>query len=428
MKHYADLSLKEVSKELDSVRSEYEAFRAKRLRLDMSRGKPSEDQLQLSQGLLTILSAEEDCFDGALDARNYGSLAGLSSARRLFSELLGTSPEHILVGGNASLQLMYMLLSAAYTHGLKNSPTPWCRRDKLRFLCPVPGYDRHFRITEHFGMEMISVPMTENGPDMDTVERLVKDPSVVGMWCVPKFSNPDGIIYSEETLDRIARLRPACPDFALMWDNAYCVHELVDHCIPFPSIHALCDRYGTSDMVYEFASTSKITFAGAGISCIAASEANLAHLIRLLTPQIISFDKLNQLRHVRFLKDRETVLAHMQKHAALLRPRFDTVLRMLDTHIAPLGIASYTRPKGGYFISLYAMPHTAKRTVALCKDAGLIVTPAGAAYPYGIDPNDSNIRIAPSVPSIGELTLAMELLCICLRLAALEQLQENFAK
>lgn len=421
MKPYATLSVDELKEELLTVQAEYEHLKTKQLRLDMSRGKPGVEQLKLSAGLLTALTDIDDCMDDGIDARNYGVLSGLPSAKRLFSELLDVAPERILIGGNASLQMMYTLISFAYSHGMKNSPTPWCKRDKLRFLCPVPGYDRHFRITEHFGIEMLSVPLTEQGPDMDVVERLVADPTVVGMWCVPKFSNPDGILYSEETVDRIARLRPACPDFLLMWDNAYCVHELSESYQPLTNIHALCDRYGTSDMVYEFASTSKITFPGAGISCIAASEANISYLVKMLTPQTIGFDKLNQLRHVRFLKDRATVLCHMQKHAALLRPRFDTVLRLLDERILPLGLAHYSRPKGGYFISLYALPHTAKRTVALCKEAGLVVTPAGAAYPYGIDPEDSNIRIAPSVPSITELESAMEILCVCLRLAALER-------
>ena len=421
MKPYQEMNREELIAEKEIVCRQIEQKRSLHLQLDMSRGKPGKEQLALSMDMLSDLQTVEDCFDENTDARNYGCLSGLPSAKMLFADILDTSPDHIFVGGNASLQLMYDLIAKAYTHGLLHSPSPWSRRSTVRFLCPAPGYDRHFRISETFGMEMIPVAMTPDGPDMDVVEQWVKDPNVLGMWCCPKYSNPDGIIYSEETVRRIAALHPAAPDFTVIWDNAYCIHEFDGDYVPFPDILSLCEKAGNPDMVYEFASTSKITFPGAGISCMATSKDNLAYLTKLIGAQIISYDKLNQIRHVRFLKDKANTLALMKQHASLLKPRFDAVLDALDKEIKPLSIANWTKPKGGYFISLFAMPGTAKQTLSLAKELGVTMTNAGATYPYGQDPFDSNIRIAPSVPSLDELKEAVSVLCLCLRFTALEQ-------
>ena len=394
------------------------------LKLNMARGKPGVQQLELSAPMLNILTID-NCMSDGIDARNYGELTGLPCAKRYFAEILGTKPEEILVGGNASLNLMYDLIAKAYTHGLRNSTRPWSKEECVKFLCPSPGYDRHFKISESFGMELITIAMTENGPDMDAVEEAVKDPCVKGMWCVPKYSNPDGIIYSEETVNRMANLKPAAPDFALMWDNAYCVHEIYGDFVPFKDILSLCAEAGNRDMVYEFASTSKITFPGAGVAVMAASVENQKYIESLLTYQSISYDKMNQLRHVLFLKDKATTLQLMQEHAKVLQPRFSAVLEALDRHIAPLEIAQWTKPMGGYFVSFNAMPGTAKRALALCKEAGVVMTGAGATFPYGKDPQDSNIRIAPSLPPVAELEQAMEIFCICVRMAALEKLGLN---
>ena len=328
----------------------------------------------------------------------------------------------MFVGGNASLQLMYDAVSKAFTHGMRRSEKPWSKLDKVKWLCPVPGYDRHFKVTESFGVEMINIPMTANGPDMDMVEALIRDPAVKGMWNVPKYSNPEGVVYSEDTIRRLAAMKPAAPDFMLMWDNAYCIHEFDGDFVPFPDIISLCAQYGNADMVYEFASTSKVTFPGAGVAVMAASEANIAYLTKLINVQTIGFDKINQLRHVLFLQDKAHTLALMRQHAAVLAPKFHAVLDALDREIAPLGIADYKRPVGGYFVSLDAMPGCAKRTLALCKEAGVTMTGAGATFPYGVDPNDSNIRIAPSFPPVAELEQAIAVFCTCLKLAALEKL------
>ena len=422
MKPYDQLTAEERKSEYETLMSEYDRLKARKLSLNMARGKPGREQLDLVSDILTVLSDPNDCVDAGIDVRNYGELSGLPSAKRLFAELLGTKPEQIFVGGNASLNLMYDLIAKAYTHGLRQSPRPWSREEKVRFLCPAPGYDRHFKISESFGMELVTVPMTEDGPDMNVVEAAVKDPCVKGIWCVPKYSNPDGIVYSDAVIERLAALRPAAPDFALMWDNAYCVHEIFGGFVPFRDMLSLCAAHGNADMVYEFASTSKITFPGAGVAVMASSENNLKYLEGLLTYQTISYDKVNQLRHVKYLKDKAHTLELMQRHAAILAPKFTAVLDALETQIAPLGIARWTKPRGGYFVSLYAMKGTAKRVVLLMKEAGVTLTGAGATYPYGVDPDDSNIRIAPSLPPVGELRQAMDALCICLRLAALEKL------
>ena len=419
---YMALSAAEWQQEYDKVSAEYEGWKAKGLKLNMARGKPSKQQLDLVSGILTALTSAEECVDSGVDARNYGELKGLESARALFAEILGCKTSQVFAGGNSSLQLMYDTVSKAYTHGLLHSEKPWCKEESVKWLCPAPGYDRHFKVTESFGFELITIPMTENGPDMDIVENLIKDPSVKGMWNVPKYSNPDGIIYSDETIERIAKMKPAAPDFLLMWDNAYCIHEFDCDYVEFPDIISLCAKYGNADMVYEFASTSKVTFPGAGVGVMASSADNIAYFSKLINIQTIGFDKINQLRHVLFLKDKAHTLALMKQHAAILAPKFHAVLDALDKEIAPLGIAGYKRPVGGYFISVDVMPGCAKRTLALCKEAGVTMTGAGATFPYGKDPQDSNIRIAPSLPPVAELEQAIAVFCTCLKLAALEKL------
>ena len=419
---YKNRTQEELKQELARVQAEFEALKAKNLKLNMARGKPGKEQLDLVSDLLTILHDPDQCMCDGMDVRNYGELAGLPSAKKLFAEILGCKPEECFIGGSASLTLMYDAVSKAYTHGMLHSEKPWCKLDTVKWLCPAPGYDRHFKITQSFGFELITVPMTPAGPDMDMVEELVKDPAVKGMWCVPKYSNPDGIVYSDETVHRIAALKPAAKDFMLMWDNAYCVHEFEGEFVPFEDILTLCREAGNPDMVFEFASTSKITFPGAGISVMACSEANQAYLQKLMGIQMISYDKVNELRHVMYLKDKKTTLELMKKHAKILGPKFQCVLQKLDAEIAPLEIATWQRPKGGYFVSVNTEPGLAKRTLALCKEAGVVMTGAGATFPYGVDPQDSNIRIAPSLPPVGELEQAMEVFCVSLRMAALEKL------
>ena len=422
MKPYAQLTQAERSEEYARLQQEFIALKAKGLSLNMARGKPGKAQLDLVSDLFGLMQRPEDYVSGGIDVRNYGEMSGIPAARKLFAEILDCKPEQVFVGGNSSLQLMYDTVARAYTHGLLHSPRPWCREETVKWLCPSPGYDRHFKITEVFGFHLITIPMTPQGPDMDAVEEAVKDPAVKGIWCVPKYSNPDGIIYSDETIRRMAALSPAAPDFTILWDNAYCVHEFEGDYVPFPDILSLCEKAGRPDMVIEFASTSKITLPGAGVACFACSQANLAYLESLLVPQIISFDKVNQQRHVLYLQDKAHTLALMKKHAAIMAPKFRAVVDTLDREIAPLEIASWQRPKGGYFVSLNAMPGTAKRTLALCKEAGVTMTGAGATFPYGKDPQDSNIRIAPSLPPVEELEQAIAVFCVCLRMAALERL------
>ena len=418
---YKSMDAAQLKAEHAAVEQKFQALKAKNLKLDMSRGKPGKEQLDLVSDMLTVLSKPEDCIVNGFDVRNYGELTGLPCAKAFFAELLGCKPEECFIGGNASLTLMYDTVSKAYTHGLLHSEKPWCKLDKVKFLCPSPGYDRHFKVSETFGMEMITIPMTETGPDMDAVEEAVKDPAVKGMWCVPKYSNPEGVIYSAETIDRIAHLKPAAPDFLLIWDNAYCIHEFEGDYVPFPDILSLCREAGSPDMVFEFASTSKVTFPGAGVSVMAASVDNIKYMVSLMTYQSISYDKVNQLRHVRYLKDKAHTLELMKKHAAILGPKFRAVLDALDREIAPLGIATWKRPTGGYFVSLDTNDGLAKRTLALCKEAGVVMTSAGATYPNGVDPRDRNIRIAPSLPPVAELEEAIDVFCVCLRLAALEK-------
>ncbi len=421
---YTELSPAALQAEYEKVLAEYEGWKAKGLKLNMARGKPSRQQLDLSNGLLTVLSDGAECVDEGIDARNYGELTGLPCARRYFADVLGCRPSQVFAGGSASLTLMYDTVSKAMTHGLLHSERPWCREEGLKWLCPSPGYDRHFKISESFGFELVTVPMTPDGPDMDLVEELIRDPKVKGMWNVPKYSNPDGIIYSDETIRRLAAMKPAAPDFLMIWDNAYCVHEFDGDFVPFADILGLCEQYGNADMVVEYASTSKITLPGAGIACFACSEANMKYLTDLMGIQMISYDKINQLRHVRFLKDRAHTLELMKQHAAIMKPKFDMVAGTLEREIAPLGLAEWNRPKGGYFISVNTLPGLARRTVQLVKEAGVVMTGAGATFPYGKDPLDRNIRFAPSLPPVEELEQAVAVFCCSLKLAALEQLKK----
>ncbi|MBR7123123.1 MAG: aminotransferase class I/II-fold pyridoxal phosphate-dependent enzyme [Oscillospiraceae bacterium] len=422
MSKYAEKTVAELEQEYRAVVAEFESSKAKNLKLNMARGKPSKQQLDAVSDLLEVVASSDECDIDGVDIRNYGELSGLNCAREYWADVLDCKPQQVFLGGTSSLNLMFDVISRAYSHGLSCSTRPWSQEDTVKFLCPSPGYDRHFLVTEFFGAELITVPMTDNGPDMNIIEELVKDPQVKGIWCVPKYSNPDGIIYSDETIRRFANLKPAAPDFAIMWDNAYCVHEFDGEYVPFPDIISLCEAAGRPDMVYEFASTSKITFAGSGISAMASSEKNIAYFTKLFAVQMISHDKVNQLRHVRYLQNKEHTLKIMKKHASYLKPKFDIVAKILEQEIKPLGFAHWNQPKGGYFVSFNTMPHTAGRALELCKEAGVVMTPAGATFPYGKDPQDCNIRIAPSFPTVDELKQAMEIFCTCIKLAALEKL------
>ena len=421
MQSYQNLNSTGLEQELRQVQQELDAWKARGLKLNTPPPQPGRAPPDRVSDILTVLTQPEQCISDGIDARNYGELAGLPAARRYWADVLGCRMEETIAGGSASLTLMYDLISKAYTHGLLHSETPWCRLDRVKFLCPAPGYDRHFRITESFGAELIPIAMTETGPDMDRVEELVRDPAVKGIWCVPKYSNPDGIVYSQETIRRLAGLRPAAPDFVLMWDNAYCMHEFDGPYVPFPDILTLCREAGNPDMVFEFASTSKITLPGAGMSVMAASEANIQYMQKRMGVQMISYDKVNQLRHVLYLQDRAHTLELMARHGRILKPKFQMVLDTLERELAPRGLGHWQRPKGGYFVSYYAPAGTAKRALELCKEAGVVMTAAGATYPYGVDPQDSNIRIAPSLPPVEELEQAMTIFCLCIRQAALEK-------
>lgn len=424
---YREMSRDELLKERERVDAKYEELKAMGLKLDMSRGKPNTEQLDISMEMIDTLSRSHKLVgEEGVDCRNYGVLDGIIEAKRLLSAMIECPVENIIIYGNSSLNVMYDTVSRSMTHGVMGS-TPWAKLDKVKFLCPVPGYDRHFAITEFFGIEMINIPMTQTGPDMDMVEELVsKDESIKGIWCVPKYSNPSGITYSDETVRRFASLKPAAEDFRIYWDNAYCIHHLYedkqDHIL---EILEECAKAGNPDMVFKFCSTSKVTFPGSGIAAISASKANLEFIRKQMSVQTIGHDKLNQLRHARFFGDFNGMLNHMKKHADIIRPKFETVLDTLDSELGGLDIARWTRPNGGYFIALDTLDGCAKKVVGMCKEAGVTLTSAGATYPYGKDPHDSNIRIAPTYPSTDELKQACEIFVTCVKLASIDKLLET---
>ena len=426
MTGYAQRTKEELQQLKKELEKQYEDAKGKGLKLDMSRGKPSAAQLDLSMEIMDVLTSESVLkTEAGLDCRNYGVLDGIPEAKKLMADMMEVAPEQVIVYGNSSLNIMYDTVSRSVTHGVLGS-TPWCKLDQVKFLCPVPGYDRHFAITEHFGIEMINVPMSPEGPDMDLVEKLVaEDASVKGIWCVPKYSNPQGYSYSDETIRRFANLKPAAEDFRIYWDNAYCIHHLYDdNQVEQPEILAECAKAGNPDMVYKFSSTSKVTFPGSGIAALAASEANLSEIRKQMTIQTIGHDKLNQLRHVRFFGDIEGMKKHMSKQAAILRPKFEAVTDILEKELGGLGIGEWTKPLGGYFISFDALPGCAKAIVAKCKEAGVVMTGAGATFPYGKDPKDSNIRIAPSFPTPEEMAQAADLFALCVKLVSVDKLLE----
>lgn len=424
---YEELSKEELLQLKSELEAQFDEVKAKNLKLDMSRGKPSTEQLNLSMDMMDVLKSDSDlvCEEG-VDCRNYGVLDGIAEAKQLLADMMEVPKDNIVIFGNSSLNVMYDTIARSMTHGVMGS-TPWSKLDKVKFLCPVPGYDRHFAITEYFGIEMINVPMTPTGPDMDMVEELVStDPAIKGIWCVPKYSNPQGITYSDETVHRFAKLNPAAEDFRIFWDNAYCVHHLYedkqDYLI---EILMECKKAGNPDMVYKFSSTSKISFPGSGIAAMAASDANLEDIRSTMRVQTIGHDKVNQLRHVRFFGDIHGIVEHMKKHADILRPKFETVLEVLERELGGLEIGSWIAPRGGYFISFDALDGCAKAIVAKAKEAGVAMTGAGATFPYGKDPHDSNIRIAPSYPTPEELAVAAEVFVLSVKLASVDKILET---
>ncbi len=421
---YIEMSTDELKNIHAGLLKEYEDYKGLGLRLDMSRGKPSPAQLDITNDMFDVINSScSYVTESGIDCRNYGNLEGIPEARKLMGDFLGVPADNVFVCGNASLNIMYDCVANSMLFGVMGS-TPWCRlREPVKFLCPVPGYDRHFKITELLGIEMINIPMTENGPDMDIVERLVSgDSSVKGIWCVPKYSNPQGYVYSDETVKRMAALKPAAKDFRIYWDNAYALHYIYDETIEIPEILSECAKAGNPDMVYEFCSTSKISFAGGGISALASSAANLEWIKKRLTIQTISYDKINQLRHVNYFQNIDGIKAHMRKHAEFLRPKFDAVLEILEKELEGTGAGTWTKPMGGYFISFETVKGCAKAVVAKCKDAGVVLTGAGAPFPYGKDPDDSNIRLAPSYPTPEELKKAAELFTLCVKLVTVEKI------
>ena len=427
MKAYKDMKKEELEKEIEELKAEYKRFQDLDLSLDMSRGKPCREQLDLSMGMMDALNSKADlsCEDGT-DCRNYGVLTGIDEAKVLIGDMMENNPDNIIIYGNSSLNVMYDTIARAMTHGILGN-TPWCKLQNIKFLCPVPGYDRHFAITEYFGIDMIPVPMTPDGPDMDTVEKLVaEDDSIKGIWCVPKYSNPQGYSYSDETVRRFARLKPAAQDFRIFWDNAYGIHHLYDDDQDYLiEILAECKRAGNPDLVYKFASTSKITFPGSGIAALATSPNNLEDIMKQMKNQTIGHDKVNQLRHVRFFKDIHGMTEHMRKHADIIRPKFEVVLDTLERNLGGLGVGEWTKPKGGYFIGFDALPGCAKDIVQAAKKAGVVMTGAGATWPYGNDPQDSNIRIAPTYPTLDDLRIAAELFTLCVRLVSAEKIYKE---
>ena len=427
MTAYKDLSKEELLELKKGLEARFEEIKAKGLSLEMSRGKPAADQLNLSMGMMDVLNSSEEltCANG-VDCRNYGGLDGIDEAKQLLADMMEVPKDNVIIFGNSSLNVMYDTVARAMTHGVMGS-TPWCKLDKVKFLCPGPGYDRHFAITEHFGIEMINIPMTSEGPDMDLVEELVNnDPAVKGIWCVPKYSNPQGITYSDETVFRFANLKPAAEDFRIFWDNAYCVHHLYEDKQDYLlEILMECKKAGNPDMVYKFSSTSKISFPGSGIAAMAASDANLKDIRNMMKVQTIGHDKVNQLRHVRFFKDIHGIVEHMKKHADILRPKFETEQEVLDKELGGLEIGSWIAPRGGYFISFDALDGCAKAIVAKAKEAGVVLTGAGATFPYGKDPHDSNIRIAPSYPTPEELEMAADIFVLSVKLVSIDKILEE---
>lgn len=425
MKPYREMSKEELASLKEQLEKVYKEYQGKNLKLNMARGKPSPEQLDLSLPMMDILNSKSDYTSVDGDVRNYGVLTGIKEARELMGQMMDAPADNIIMYGSSSLTLMYDTVSRSYSHGVMGS-TPWCKLDKVKFLCPVPGYDRHFAITESFGIELINIPLHDDGPDMDMVEQYVNnDETVKGIWCVPLYSNPSGQSYSDEVVKRFAHLKPAAKDFRIFWDNAYCVHHLdPDHPDHVLDILSECEKAGNPDMVYKFGSTAKVTFPGAGISAIAASKANLEDMKKQMNVQMISHDKINQLRHVRFFKDLDGIKAHMRKQAAILRPRFEAVDEILTRELGGLEIGTWTKPHGGYFVSFDSLDGCAKAIVAKCKEAGVVMTGAGATYPYGKDPHDSNIRIAPSFPSLDELKMAAEIFCVCVKLVSIDKLLE----
>ncbi|HIQ97243.1 MAG TPA: aminotransferase [Candidatus Limivivens merdigallinarum] len=427
MKPYKEWTREELLLEKAALEEKFNDAKGKGLKLDMSRGKPSAAQLDLAMGMMDVLNSETDlkCSTG-VDCRNYGVLDGIPEAKELLADMTEVSPDNIIIYGNSSLNIMFDTVARSMTHGVCGS-TPWCKLDEVKFLCPVPGYDRHFLITEYFGIKMINIPMTPTGPDMDLVEEYVNnDPTVKGIWCVPKYSNPQGITYSDETVLRFARLKPAAEDFRIYWDNAYGIHHLYeDKQDNLIEILMACKQEGNPDMVFKFCSTSKVSFPGSGVAAIGASKKNIEYIKKALTIQTIGHDKLNQLRHVRFFHDIHGMVMHMRKHADILRPKFETVLNGLKNELGGLEIGSWIEPRGGYFISFDSLPGCAKAIVAKAKEAGLVMTPAGATFPYGKDPNDSNIRIAPSYPTPEELKLAVEIFVLCVKLVSIDKILET---
>lgn len=418
-----ELSKEELTALYDAEKAKLAAYKEKGLKLDMSRGKPGPEQLDLTDDMLTHCLDGDHISETGVDCRNYGVLDGIYEAKRLFMPMIGVGRYEIIIGGNSSLQLMYDTIARAMLLGVKGSPKPWCRCDKVKWLCPAPGYDRHFAICEAFGMEMITVPMNEDGPDMDMIERLVsEDEDIKGIWCVPRYANPTGVVYSDEVIKRFANLSPKAPDFRIYWDDAYCVHDLTDERADILNILEECKKTGKQDMPLIFASTSKISFPGGGIAAIGASEENIEFMKQQMSFQIIGYDKLNQLRHARFFKDFNGILEHMKKHREILKPKFAAVLKALESELKPLGIGKWSNPKGGYFVSFNGIKGTAARIVGLCNEAGVTLTKAGAAFPYGVDPEDTNIRIAPTYPSLSELEAAMEIFCTAAKVASCEKL------
>lgn len=424
MANYRDLTDAALKEEYALVLTEYNSHKNRKLSLDMSRGKPDRSQLDLSQAMLGVLNTPEDCYSRAgLDLRNYGLLDGIDEAKHMFSDILGIPRENLIVCGNSSLNLMYDAMARCMLYGSGKGMTPWVRQGTVKFLCPSPGYDRHFAICESLGIEMIPVPMTKDGPAMDVVEALVKDDAAIkGIWCVPKYSNPEGVTYSDETVRRFARLKPAAKDFRIFWDNAYAIHDLYEEGDVLLNLQDEVRGTENEDMVFEFTSTSKVTFPGSGVACIAASPANIAFIKSIMTVQTIGFDKLNMLRHARFFEDIGGIREHMKLHAAIIRPKFEVVLSAFEQELSPTGIAEWTRPRGGYFISLNTLPGCAKRVYTLMKEAGVTMTTAGATFPYGKDPEDKNLRIAPTYPPLEEIKAATEVLVCAVKLASLEKL------